>query len=57
MYINLDRVTYIEPKRKQRLVVHFAVGGGDNGGPSCQMILEEAEARVLLRHLEAHAAA
>ena len=54
-YIHLDRVTYIEPDRKQRLIVHFAVGGGDIGGPSCHVRLDGAEAEALRRWLDAHA--
>ena len=53
-YIHLDRVTYIEPARKGRLVVHFDVGGGDVAGPKCQVKLEADEAEVLRRWLDAH---
>jgi hypothetical protein len=48
-YINVDRMTYVEPKRKGRLVVHFDVGGGDIAGPSCCMTLEEDEAELFKR--------
>ena len=51
-YINVDRITYVEPVRKNRLMVHFAIGGGDVGGPSCRIRLEEDEAASLLRWLE-----
>lgn len=54
-YINLDRVTYIEPKRGGRLIVHFAVGGGDIGGPSCEIKLDEDEAAHLIRWLDRRA--
>ena len=43
-YINVDRMTYVEPARKGRLVVHFDVGGGDIAGPACRMTLEQDEA-------------
>ena len=52
-YLNLERMTYVEPARKERLIVHFAVGGGDVGGPSCQLVLEGAEADALRRWLDA----
>lgn len=45
-YINVDRMTYVVPKRHGRLVVHFDVGGGDVAGPSCCMTLDEDEAAV-----------
>jgi hypothetical protein len=51
-YINVDRMTYAEPGRKGRLVVHFDVGGGDVAGPSCCMTLEEDEAAVFRRWLD-----
>lgn len=47
-YINVDRMTYVEPTSRGRLVVHFDVGGGDIAGPSCCMKLDENEA-VLFR--------
>jgi hypothetical protein len=37
-------MTYVEPARKSRLVVHFDVGGGDVAGPTCRMTLEQDEA-------------
>jgi len=43
-YINVDRMTYVEPARKDRLVVHFDVGGGDIAGPDCRVKLEQDEA-------------
>ena len=51
-YINVDRMTYVEPKRKGRLVVHFDVGGGDIAGPSCCMTLEDNEAELFKRWLD-----
>ena len=51
-YINVDRMTYVEPRRKGRLVVHFDVGGGDAGGPSCSMRLDEKEAELFRRWLD-----
>ena len=53
-YINIDRVTHIEPKRKGKLVVHFAVGGGDIAGPACSTTLEENESAVFRQWLNAH---
>ena len=50
-YINVERMTYVEPARKGRLVVHFDVGGGDVAGPSCRMTLEGDEAEVFKRWL------
>ncbi len=52
-YINLNRITYTEPSRKGGLVVHFAVGGGDVGGPSCYVKLEPSEASILRQCLDA----
>jgi len=52
-YINVDRITYVEPGRKGRLEVHFDVGGGDVAGPKCRMTLESDEADILLRWLDA----
>ena len=54
-YINADRVTHIEPKRKGRLVVHFAVGGGDVGGPDCYTKLDETESAVFRQWLNSQA--
>ena len=51
-YINVDRMTYVEPGRKGRLVVHFHVGGGDATGPSCSMKLEGHEAGLFKRWLD-----
>ena len=51
-YINVDRMTYVEPARKARLVVHFDVGGGDVAGPSCRMSLDENEAELFRRWLD-----
>ena len=51
-YINVDRMTYVEPARKGRLVVHFDVGGGDVAGPSCLMTLEQDEAELFKRWLD-----
>jgi hypothetical protein len=51
-YINVDRMTYVEPARKGRLVVHFDVGGGDVAGPSCSMTLEQDEAELFKRWLD-----
>ena len=53
-YINVDRITYVEPARKARLIIHFAIGGGDVAGPSCQVKLDEAEANVVRRWLDDH---
>ena len=53
-YVNVDRITYVEPARKGRLIVHFAIGGGDVAGPSCQVKLEEDEGNVVRRWLDAH---
>jgi hypothetical protein len=52
-YINLNRITHTEPSRKGGLVVHFAVGGGDVGGPSCYVKLEPSEASILRQCLDA----
>ncbi len=49
-YINVDRMTYVEPGRKGRLVVYFNVGGGP--GPPCCMTLEENEAELFKRWLD-----
>lgn len=54
-YINVDRVTYVEPKRGGRVMVHFAVGGGDIGGPSCELKLDEQESIHFLRWLDSRA--
>jgi hypothetical protein len=51
-YINLDRMTYTEPSKKGGLFVHFAVGGGAIGGPSCWMELNQAEASTLRKFLD-----
>jgi len=52
-YINVDRMTYTEPRRNGGLVVHFDVGGGDVAGPSCCMELEQSEASMLRQFLDA----
>lgn len=52
-YINVDRMTYVEPASRGRLMVHFDVGGGDLGGPSCCMKLDENEAGLFRRWLDA----
>jgi hypothetical protein len=51
-YINVDRMTYVEPKRKGGLVVHFEVGGGDIAGLSCRMTLEKNEAELFKQWLD-----
>ena len=51
-YINVDRMTYVEPARKGRLTVHFDVGGGDVAGPTCRMKLEENESELFKRWLD-----
>jgi len=51
-YINVDRMTYVEPARKGRLVVHFDVGGGEVTGPTCSMKLDENEAERFRRWLD-----
>lgn len=51
-YINVDRITYVEPGRKGKLVVHFAVGGGEISGPDCRMKLEQDEAERLRQWLD-----
>jgi len=51
-YINVDRMTYVEPGRKGRLIVHFGVGGGAGAGPSCCMKLDENEAELFKRWLD-----
>jgi hypothetical protein len=51
-YINVDRMTYVEPRRGGRLVVHFDVGGGDVAGPTCCMKLDENEAELFKRWLD-----
>ncbi len=52
-YINVARMTYTEPTRKGGLTVHFDVGGGDIGGPSCCVKLEPGEASILQQFLDA----
>jgi hypothetical protein len=53
LFVNLDRMTFVEPARKGRLIVHFAVGGGDVGGPARHLKLDADEAAELRRQLEA----
>ena len=36
-YINVDRMTFVEPCKRGQLLVHFAVGGGDFTDPECKM--------------------
>lgn len=56
-YINMDRVTFIEPGRGDKLVVRFAVGGGDFTTTTCVMKLSGSEADTLRRWLDNHQAA
>ena len=51
-YVNLDRMTHVESGRKGKLLVHFAVGGGDSSGPSCRTVLEGEEADTLRSWLD-----
>ena len=53
-YINVDRMTYVAPYKRGQVIVHFAVGGGDIGGPECRVILEQSEAEQFIRWLESH---
>ncbi len=46
-YINVDRMTYVEPASRGRLVVHF-----DVGGPNCCMTLDENEAVLFRKWLD-----
>ena len=52
-YVNVDRMTYTEPSGKGGLFVYFAVGGGDIGGPSCYMKLDQSEASLLRQFIDA----
>lgn len=52
-YIHIDRITFTEASSKNRLIVHFAIAGGDIGGPACQVRLESDEATILRRWLDA----
>ncbi len=52
-YLNLERVTHVEQDKKGRVIVHFAVGGGDVGGPACSTRLQGPEAEALLKLLDA----
>ncbi len=52
-YINVDRMTYVEPARKGRLVIHFAVGGGDIAGPACKTELDGQDAHNFRLWLDA----
>ena len=56
VYLNLDRLTYVEPGKKGRLHVHFAVASDNLGKPSCEVVLEGAEADALRRRLDAPSA-
>ena len=51
-YINLDRMTYVEPARSGKLIVHFDVGGGDMAGPDCCVKLDHDEAVKLRKWLD-----
>jgi hypothetical protein len=53
-YINVDRVTYVQPGRKGKMAVHFDVGGGDIAGPSCCLTLESEEATRFKQWLDTH---
>lgn len=52
-YINVDRITHVEPGNKGKLTVHFAVGAGDYGGPRCCMKMEGNEAQCFTKWLDA----
>ena len=51
-YINVDRMTYVEPARGGKLIVHFDVGGGDIAGPDCRVKLEQDEAEKFKQSLD-----
>ena len=51
-YINVDRMTYVEPGRKGKLVVHFSVAGGEQSGSYCCMTLEQHEAETFRQWLD-----
>ena len=51
-YINIAQMTYVEEGRKESIVVHFDVGGGDIGGPRCSVNLKGHEAQNFLRWLD-----
>ena len=53
-YINVDRMTFVEPKRGGQLLVHFAAGGGDLGGPFCQTKLDQGEAEQFVQWLDGY---
>jgi len=53
-YINVDRMTYVQPKRGGKLVVHFAVGGGEISGPECHITLKEPESTRFQQWLDTH---
>jgi hypothetical protein len=51
-FVNVDRMTYTEPSGNGGMFVYFAVGGGDIGGPSCYMKLDQSEASLLRQFLD-----
>ena len=51
-YINVDRMTHVEPKRRGRLLVHFAVGGDTPLFHATE--LEADEAATFTRWLDLH---
>ena len=53
-FINIDRMTYIEPHKKGHVIVHFAVGGGEFAESSCNMTLEQQETEHFVQWLESH---
>lgn len=53
-FINVDRMTYVEPYKKGQAIVHFAVGGGEFTESSCNMKLEQQEAEHFVQWLESH---
>jgi hypothetical protein len=52
-FLNMERMTYTEPSKNGGMYVYFAVGGGDVGGPSCYMKLDQSEALLLQEFLDA----
>ena len=56
-YVNTDRITYIEAKRRDKVIIQFQneVSAGGIGVPTSYLVIKGAEAERFLRWLDSNA--
>ncbi len=56
-YVNTDRITYVEAKRRDKVIIQFQneVSGGSIGIPPSYLVLKGSDAEQFIRWLESNA--